>query len=505
MKQSLKRLRELDAEIHTLSHISALLSWDQETYLPAEGVEDRAEQCELAEGLLYDRITCPQAASLLESLGVDDGSPEGPPTASLRDRAFLREFYRRYRRKVRIPRRLVTEMAKQTAIAQRRWAQARKKADFSLFAPHLEVVLGLVKEMASAIGYQGHPYDALLEDYEPYLGLEELERVFGRFEGRLKELFRRICSCGKKVRTDFLKRDYEVEKQKAFGLEVLEAMGYDFQRGRLDESVHPFTTTLGRSDIRLTTRYSRNYFPTGLFSIIHEGGHGLYELGIGEELQGSLLADGTSMGIHESQSRLWENLIGRSLAFWEHFYPRLRALFPQALAEVELESFYQAVNAVEPSFIRTEADEVTYNLHILLRFHLEKRLVGGELGVQDLPEAWNRESRQLLGITPTDPAQGVLQDIHWSMGSFGYFPTYSLGNLYGAQFFKALRRENPQIEEEIRGGNLGPILDWLRGKIHWAGKLYPAGELCRRVTGGPLDPDIFLEYLEAKYAGIYGV
>jgi carboxypeptidase Taq len=397
------------------------------------------------------------------------------------------------------------ELARQGALAQSKWVEARESSDFSIFSPSLGTVVGLVRELASALGYREEPYDPLLDEYEPYMKTRDLEKIFASFLPRLQDLVTRITAAGRGPDTSFLSRSYPLERQELFGRRVLETMGYDFSRGRLDISAHPFTSKMGTSDVRLTTRYNPNYFNTGIFGSIHEGGHGIYEQGAGAELGGTLLADGASMGLHESQSRMYENLIGRSLPFWKHFYPRLRELFPDALGDIDLPAFYRGINAVRPSLIRVEADEVTYNLHIVLRFNLEKAMLDGSLAVKDLPEAWNEQSEQLLGLTPPGAAEGVLQDIHWCWGEIGYFPTYALGNLYSAQFYAAMKRDLPGLEESVARGDFSMAGNWLGEKIHSQGRLYPAGELCARVTGRELDPACFLDYLEAKYTEIYGL
>lgn len=501
----LERLKLLDAEIRRLTHICALLSWDQETYMPCEAVGERSEQLELLSGLIHDRLTSRKLAGLLRDAGVDEANPMGPAGLPPLQRAFLRELYRSHRRSIRLPRRLVTELARQTAIGQARWAEARKAADFRLFSPHLAAILALVRESASCLGWVEHPYDPLLDEYEPWMRSSQVERVFSGLRPRLTDLVRRIVDSPRKPDTSFLKAVFEPAKQRQFSLRMLRALGYDFQRGRLDESAHPFTTTVGRADVRLTTRYNPKAIASGIFGTIHEAGHGLYELGFGEELAGTLLADGASMGIHESQSRLWENLLGRSLPFWRRFFPELQGLFPEALGGIGVEEFYRGINAVEASLIRVEADEVTYNLHILARFELEKRLIAGQLEVEELPAAWNEQYGSLLGVVPPDDAQGVLQDIHWSMGSFGYFPTYALGNLYAAQFYHTLRRDLSGLDEHLLRGEFAPILAWLREKVHRLGRSVPAAELCRQATGAELDPAFLLDYLESKYAGIYGL
>ncbi len=508
MKERMERLREMDAEIQKLRHIAAILHWDQETCMPSGAVEERSEQIALAEGLVYDRLTAGEVGELLAALGVDAEHPEGTAGAEAMgevDRAFLRELGREHRRKTRLPRRLVTEMARQTSIGQKIWAEARRRADFAAFAPRLETILSLVIETAECLGYQEHRYDALLDEYEPWMKAAEVERIFASFRGPLTELVQRIVASGRSVDAGFLHREFPVDRQRRFSERVLRAIGYELERGRLDESAHPFTTTLGRSDVRLTTRYNPRNFGSGIFGTVHEAGHGLYELGIASGLRDTLLADGASLGIHESQSRMWENLIGRSLPFWRHFYPAARELFPEALGDVELDRFYHGINAVSPSLIRVEADEVTYNLHIILRFTLEKALVAGELRVADLPGAWNEESDRLLGIVPPDDAQGVLQDIHWSMGGMGYFPTYALGNLYAAQLFEAMGRDLPELSEGLAHGDFASPLAWLREKVHVHGRVYSAKDLCRKATGAPLDPSHSLRYLEGKFAAIYGV
>jgi len=505
LADNIERLKELDSEIQRLSHIAALLSWDQETYMPKGAIEERSEQKALLEGMIHERVTSPQMAEIFSKLGLS-GSKAALPglTVTGTDQAFLREAYRRYRLQSKLPTELVKKIAKETSLALAKWAEAREKADFTIFSGNLETILSLVREKADALGYEEHIYDPLLDEFEPWMKTKELQEVFQNVRQGLTALLSRITASGTIVESGFLKREYPVDQQRQLSQSVLKSIGYDFKYGRLDLSAHPFTITLGSTDVRLTTRYDRNFFPKGLFGTIHEGGHGLYELGIAPELHGSLLADGTSMGIHESQSRLWENFIGRSMIFWRWFYPQVKGLFPAALADIDLDTFYRGINRVEPSFIRVEADEVTYNLHIILRFNLERALVSGDLKVKDLPEAWNQESRELLGITPPDVSLGVLQDIHWSMGGIGYFPTYALGNLYAAQFFKTLKQELPRAEAEVEQGNFSAILAWLREKIHSPGKVYSAGELCTRVTGESLNPDYYLQYLEEKYSAIYG-
>jgi carboxypeptidase Taq len=505
MDESLHQLKKYDKEIKLLIHCRALLDWDQETYMPVKAIDERAEQIALLERLIHERVTSPEIGSLLEKLGVSDENPGGSGNYTDIEHAFLREMYRRYRKAIKLPDKLVADIAEKACIAQARWAAAKKASDFSLFAPHLKTLLSLIREKADCLGYKTERYEPLLDDYEPWMDPSDLNRIFKNLMPELSALLQNITATGKTIEIGFLSREYEEEKQKTFGLLILEKMGFDKKRGRLDISAHPFTTSVGSSDVRLTTRYNRNYFNTGMFGVIHECGHGLYDLGFSESLWGTLLANGTSLGIHESQSRLWENIIGRGFAFWQAFYPHLQELFPEALGSVDITSFYRGINAVEPSLIRVEADEVTYNLHIILRYTLEKKLINEELTVDDLPEAWKEESEKLFGITPGRDAEGVLQDIHWSGGAFGYFPTYTLGNLYSAQFYMTMKKEIADIEEEVKTGNLIIIRDWLEEHIHKHGSVYPAHELCRLVTGETLNPNYFIGYLKQKYGDIYGI
>ena len=502
MEQTLSRLKAIDREIQLLTHTSALLGWDQETYMPSRAIKERAEQQSLLAGLIHDRLINPDIEGLFAACGVTDENPKGHESLSEQDRAFLRLFHRHYTRESKIPKELVVELSRQASLSQAKWIEARSKSDFAIFSPYLKKILDLTRQKAEKIGYKDHPYDALLDEFEPWMTSREVSEVFSDLKKRLQTLVRKIAA-SKQVDESFLLKDFPVYKQDEFGRAVLKDMGYDFERGRMDISAHPFTTGPGADDIRITTRYQADFFKTGLFGTIHECGHALYELGFKDEIKGTLLASGTSLGLHESQSRTWENLIGRSLSFWKHYYPKLKTSFPEQLKDISLEEFYRGVNRVEPTMIRVEADEVTYSLHIILRFELELALLTGELKVDDLPEAWNAKMEEFLGICPENDAEGVLQDIHWSFGAIGYFPTYSLGNLYGAQFYRTMKRDLGDIDDILAKGNLGSILSWLRKNIHQHGSIYTARELCEKVTGEPLSADYFISYLEEKYQGIY--
>lgn len=500
--RAIERLSAIGYEITLLKHSIALLEWDQETYMPSQAIEERSEQLSLLQTILHKKSTCEEIGELLDALDATDETPAGEETLVERERAVVKVFFRDYSREKRIPTELVTELSRQTSIAQNVWVEARKQNDFTLFAPKLSTVVSLVKEKAAAIGYIEHPYDPLLDEYEPEMKTERVKTVFQEAADDLKELIDDIR--GKTpVDETVLKGSFPLDKQKGFGNRVLTDMGFDDCRSRLDISAHPFTTSLGSNDVRLTTRYRNDYFNTGFFGIVHEGGHGLYELGYDEKIHGTILADGASLGIHESQSRMWENIIARSRAFWTYYFPILKTYFPDQFDKVPIERFYRAVNSVKPSLIRVEADEVTYNLHIMLRFSLECDLITGDLCVSDLPEAWNALSRELIGLSPETNADGVLQDIHWSMGGMGYFPTYALGNFYAAQFFAAMRRDLKDIEDDVAMGNLHRIRAWLRDKIHRHGRMMSAEQLCEQVTGEVLNSRYFVQYLRGKYSDIY--
>ncbi|RPJ09747.1 MAG: carboxypeptidase M32 [Spirochaetaceae bacterium] len=500
---AIERLQESDREITALAHALETLRWDQETYLPQGGIGERALQISLLQGIIHDRVTSTEQKELFAACGMTEAAAANAEEAADITQAFLREAFRRYNRQTKVPKTLVTQLAMSQSLAQAEWIKARKVSSFAMFAPHLENLLGLLRQYAECQGYKDEIYDALLDEYEPWTKTKDIASVFEKLKSRLVPLYKNIL--GKKTAKDdeVLKRSFPVEKQREFCNKLLAMMNFDLDRGRMDVSAHPFTTTLGGDDIRLTTRYNEHFFPSAIFGTIHEAGHGLYEQGMARELRGTILANGASLGIHESQSRFWENLIGRSRGFWKACYAEFARLFPKALLDIPLERFYRAINSVSPSLIRVEADEVTYNLHIILRFTLERRLLDGSLAVQDLPEAWNRESANLLGIKPPTDREGVLQDVHWSMGAIGYFPTYSLGNLYSAQFFDTMKKALPGIEYNIANGKLKPVREWLLENIHRHGSMYSADQLVKRVTGKPLDPSYFLTYIQKKYGEIY--
>jgi carboxypeptidase Taq len=488
-------------EIGLLSSIGSLLEWDERTQLPAKGAEHRGNQSALLAGLTHRRFTSAKVDELLQAIEGSDlvRDPESDPTVN------VRETRRAFDRAKKLPESLVEELTRTAVLGQHAWAEARKKSDFAAFSPWLEKILNLKKQQADCIGFTAHPYDALLDEFEPGDTTADLTRVFDELRGPLVDLIRRIAESSRKIPADILERRYPAAAQEKLARDAATAIGFDFQAGRLDTSVHPFCTGIGPGDTRMTTRYDENYFGDAFFGVLHETGHGLYEQGLPPEHFGTPRGEFISLGIHESQSRLWENLVGRSRSFWTFFGPKARAAFPEALAGVSDEDWYRAINEVRPSFIRTESDEATYNLHILLRFELEQAMITGDLAAADLPAAWNEKMKTYLGITPPDDAHGVLQDIHWSGGAIGYFPTYTLGNLYAAQFFEQAKKDLGDIDASFARGDFAPLLAWLREKIHRHGKRYTARQLVKKVTGTDLSAGPLLKHLNQKAAEIYGV
>lgn len=476
-------------ELRALAGAVNLLSWDQETYMPPRGAAARGEQLAALQGLGHERLVDPRLGEALERAEAAPGDEER--RAALAALRFDRD------RAVRVPVALVKELARSQSRGVQAWRTAREASAFARFAPELTHLVELRREMADALGVPpgGERYDALLEGYEPGMRVARLEPLLRRLAGWLAPLADRAASAT--VEDGFLRGRFEAGAQWDFTLELLEAMGFDLQAGRQDRSAHPFSTGIDPGDVRLTTRIHEELPLSAIFSTLHEGGHGLYEQGLPERWRGSVLGAAASYGLHESQSRLWENQVGRSLPFWRHFLPRLAARFP-SLAGVPVEAFHRAANKVERTLIRVEADEVTYNLHIVLRFELEVALLRGQLQVADLPAAWSDRCAALLGVRPARDAEGCLQDIHWAWGEIGYFPTYTLGNLYAASLFAAAGRDLPGLEEEIGTGNLAPLLGWLREKVHRAGRTLPAEELVRRATGAGLTDEDLRRALTAK-------
>lgn len=500
-EQAYDELRAYARETALLSSIEQLLGWDEQVLLPPQGTAYRADQISLLARMVHDRWTDARMGDwlgeLVESpLAADPGSTKG---------TMIRELKRRYDKKVKLPPTLVEELARTAVHGQHAWKDARRSNDFAAFRPHLEKTFELKRQEADALGWRECRYDALLDDYEPHAKTSEVAGVLARLREALVPLVGEITGSGRRPDTSFFRREFPFDKQLEFGRKVVSELGFDFQRGRLDTTAHPFCSGLGPNDCRLTTRITPSGFRDTFFSILHEGGHGIYDQGLPAEEYGLPPGEPISLGIHESQSRMWENLVGRSRSFWERYFDDLRATFPPALDGVSLDAWYAAVNDVHPSLIRTEADEATYNLHILIRFELEQALLDGDLPVADLPATWNAKYRDYLGIeSPTD-ADGVLQDIHWSAGLIGYFATYSLGNLYASQFFQQAAKDLGDLDEQFRRGAFQPLREWLNKHIHQVGQRFTAAQLIERVTGKPLSHEALMTHLRGKFIPLYGL
>jgi carboxypeptidase Taq len=493
-------------EIQRINSAASLLSWDQETYMPPKGGEARAEQIATLQGLAHERLVSPELErELTKWIDPATGRIVETPGDSWDEpsRSLLREVWRDFSRAKKLPSEFVKRLSRECSLAQQVWAEARRKSDFRMFLPNLRTVVALKREEAGYLGYTASPYDALLDLYEPGSTAAALKPLFDALKARLLPLLNRVMASPVKIDDAVLYRSYDTSRQLEFGRLVLTAMGYDFERGRLDLSAHPFTTSFHPTDVRVTTRVYEKELPVCLFSCLHEGGHGLYDQGLDPRYYGTPLGDSLSLGIHESQSRLWENCVGRSRPFWRFFYPLLQQTFPEQLGGIEMEQFYAAINRAKPSLIRVEADELTYNLHIMLRFEIEQDLIEGRIQVEDLPALWNRKMQDYLGVAPGTDADGVLQDVHWSLGSFGYFPTYTLGNLYAVQFYDQARLEIPDLEVQIESGQLIGLRRWLEQKIHRWGRMFSPDHLVQRVTGKSLSPEPYLTYLERKYGELY--
>jgi carboxypeptidase Taq len=491
-------------EIAVLGSVSATLGWDQEVMMPPAAAGLRGDQAALLSGLVHERRTSPALGELIARCEADTETMADPDAA-----ANLANLRHDYDRATRLPTELVREMAEVTTHSMHAWREHRESNDFASFAPWLEKVVALNRRTAEYLGVPegGELYDALLESFEPGMRAAELDRVFGELRAGLVPLIRELRENGTTPPTEWMKIPLDVEKQIAFGRGVVERMGFDFAAGRLDVSTHPFCEGAGPGDTRLTTRYEAGELLSALHGTMHETGHGLYEQGLPKaERFGQPLAEAASMGIHESQSRMWENFVGRSRAFWTWALPELQRLADDpTVSALDVETVYRGLNAVNPNLIRIESDEATYNLHIMLRYDLERAMLKGDLSVTDLPAAWNDRMRSDLGLEVPDDRQGVLQDIHWSMGAIGYFPTYTLGNLYAAQLWEGIGAALPDLDAQLARGELGGLLGWLRTNVHMHGRRYTAPVLCERATGRPLSHEPLLRYLEGKLRPVYGL
>ncbi|HLO39950.1 MAG TPA: carboxypeptidase M32 [Phycisphaerales bacterium] len=487
----------------TFASVQRLLSWDQETYMPPAAAAGRSDQQALMAGVAHKASTDPRIGELLATCNSDPTLLSDPVIA-----ANVREMHRDYERSIKLPESLVSELAKTGSQAQEVWKKAREKSNFKLFAPWLDKMMELTRQKAMCYGAPegGELYDALLDEYEPGATARELEAIFTPLRERLSGLIASIASSKKKVSTKILASKIPAASQHEFGQFVLGSMGFDLNAGRLDVTTHPFCEGLGPSDTRLTTRYRDEKFTDALYGTMHEMGHGLYEQGLPkDDFFGEPISESISLGIHESQSRMWENFVGRSRAFWTWALPRARKSLGGSLAKATVDQLHAAVNTATPSYIRVEADEATYNLHVMLRFEIERGLISGDIKVKDVPGVWNDNFKRLFGIKVPDDRRGCLQDVHWSFGLIGYFPTYTLGNLYAAQFWEKINKDIKDLDGRIAKGDFAPLKKWLNRNIHAHGRRYRAGELCEKITGKPLSADPLMRHLEGKLRPIYGV
>jgi carboxypeptidase Taq len=500
-----EKLLDYCREIEDLGAASGLMHWDQETYMPKGGGAIRARQLATLSGLIHRMFVSADMAKMLDSLGNGENKDLTP----LQNKGVA-ELRRQYDRAVKVPESMAREIAETESKAMEAWKEARAKNDFPLFAPWLKKVFDLERKKAELLAKDGSfacLYDALHDSYEPYMTKARLTPLFNGLRDRTIKLLKELTavSADKKPKDDLLHRAFDESEQWKISLRALRKIGYDMNCGRQDKSTHPFSTGAHPTDIRVTTRVSGDFFNPCFFAALHEGGHALYEQGLDKEKVGELLAMAASLGMHESQSRLWENLVGRSRSFWRHMFPIVQYAFDGTLEDATDEDFYRAVNTAQPSLIRVEADEVTYNLHVILRFELETALLEGAMDVNDLPKRWNEKFEAYLGIVPPTDAEGCLQDMHWAGGAIGYFPTYTLGNLYSVPIYRAAEKALGNLDAMFERGELMPLRQWLRENIHSVGRSLTAEQIAEKVSGKPLDPGPYMDYLETKYRKIYGL
>lgn len=497
--QLLSRIHEL----HDLEKANALLSWDREVNMPPQGATARIQQMTTLRQLTHRLFTAPEMGDLIaaaaEELALAGADYDSNPAS------LVRLLRRQYANESKLTKDYVQRSSKISGEARIAWVKARAQNDFAAFRPWLEQVVGLCQELADLYGYEAEKYDALLDKYETNMKTAEVRAIFTALKQELVPLRAAVQEHETAVDDHLLHQPFDIEKQQEFVRYITAAVGYDYQRGHLGTVVHPFAISFSRDDARITTRWYPHFLSPSLFGGLHESGHALYEQGTHPDLARTPLARGTSLGIHESQSRTFENLVGRNRGFWQAHYPQLQAIFPEQLGGYTAEQFYRAINKVQPSLIRVEADELTYNFHIILRFELEQAMLNGDLAVADLPTAWNDTMQSLLGVVPPTDTLGCLQDVHWTRPGFGYFPTYALGNLYAAQFYETAVSQHPTLASDLETGNPLPLLDWLRENIHQHGHKFTPGELVQRITGQPLSHAAFMRYATAKFSDLYGL
>jgi len=496
--EKMQKLLSLVEELTDLSHISAVLGWDQQINLPPGGTEERALQSAALGRIMHEKFATDEVGQLIADLEEEVGDLY----AETDEARIVKVSKKTYEKQAKVPLPLLMETIKTTTIANEAWVKAKTQADFSIFEPHLVKIVDLRKQYVELFQPYDHVYDPLLDDFEPGMKTKDVKDIFDQLRPQQVQLLQEIAE--KEPPDDsFIKQYYKEDHQEIFGRYVITRFGYDWNRGRLDVSPHPFTTEFGQGDVRITTRYLKEDPGSSIFSTMHEAGHALYSQGVSEKYKRHPLRGAASLAIHESQSRLWENIIGRSIEFWTFFYPSLQMLFPGHLGNVSVDDFYRGINKVEPSFIRVEADEATYNLHIMLRLEIELGLMEGTIAVKDLPEIWNSKMKEYLGVTPPDDAKGVLQDVHWSGAMIGYFPTYALGNLASVQLWDKLLEENPNVPDEIAKGKFETVLAWMREHIHQYGGKFEPQEIMLKATGSKITPEPYIAYLRKKYSGIY--
>lgn len=498
-----KKITAASKEIATLSSIEALLSWDLETYMPSKGGPERANQSALISSLIHEKKVDESFKNLLNKLIDLKTGKYKKQNISFAKKASLREWRRDYIIETKLPKKLVEELAKSTSEGAKIWSEAKEKKSFTIFKPYLEKIIKLCREKAEIIGYESHPYDALMDLFEPGSKVKTIDPIFSELKKGLVGLIEKIMNKDFQIKTDFLKIPTSEEIQLKLSKKIMNLMGLFEDFSRIDKSAHPFSSSLNPNDIRMTTRFDINNFISNIFVTLHEGGHCLYDKQLPKKHFGTPLCQAVSYGLHESQSRFWETIIGKSLSFWKMFYPEIKKEITHHFDKVSLFDFYKAINKVSPTFIRVEADELTYCLHIILRYEIEKDLISNDISVSDIPSAWNEKMKKFLNILPSSDELGCLQDIHWSLAYFGYFPSYALGNIYASCFYMQFKKDNPNFQSEIQKGNLGFICKWLEKNIHRYGRQYSSEELIKKVTYQKFSHQPYLNYLNEKYSDIY--
>ncbi|MBN1215878.1 MAG: carboxypeptidase M32 [Candidatus Lokiarchaeota archaeon] len=495
---NLNKLRKRFSELKKINYLNNLLQWDQQVYMPDGAINDKSNLIKLVSKIYHKKLTSDKTKELIKE-------SEKIENLNLIDSAILREAKREYEKAIKIPIDLVKNIARTSILGYNAWKNSRKKNKFTIFKPFLEKMINLQKEYGDRLNIGKTRYDSLLDEYEPGMSSELISKLFTILKSKIRDILKKIINSGEEIDQKILEQKYDPNKQWEFSINMIKSLGFDFNIGRQDKSDHPFTVSLSPHDVRITTRVMENYFPTCLFSTIHECGHALYDMGFMKAIQNTNLAGGASLSIHESQSRLWENMVGKSEEFWHFWYPKLQKIFPKNLNHYSQENFYRSINSVKPSYIRVEADEITYSLHIILRFEIEMLIFKDQINISELPELWNNKTEELLNLRPPNDSYGILQDVHWSGGAFGYFPTYCLGNLYASQIFNHILQKDSEIPKKISNGDFISLLNHLREDIHQYGKIYYPKDLIFQITSRELNPEYFIKYLEKKFFHIYAI